>query len=82
MDYNVEDNTFPVAVADDHLTDVDYHSIRPLEVWEVGWLLSMLISLGRNTLQLDYHCSYMDSKANFVHWHIHFQDRGRIVVNP
>ena len=33
MDYNVEDNTFPVAVvADDHLTDVDYHSIRPLVV--------------------------------------------------
>jgi len=33
MDYNVEDNTFPaVAVADAHLTDVDYHSIHSLVV--------------------------------------------------
>ena len=33
MDYNVEDNTFPVvAVADGHWTDVDYRSIHPLVV--------------------------------------------------
>ena len=42
----------------------------------------MLISRERNTLQLDYRYSYMGSKANFVHSHIHLQDQGRTVENP
>ena len=83
MDYNVEDNTFlVVAVAGGHLTDVDYHSIRRLVVWGVGWLLSMLISLEKNTLRLDCCYSCRGLKVNFGHSHNHFRDQRSIVENP